>query len=76
MADYGVSQMMQALGRRYVFYINRTYKRIGTLWEGQYKSSLINSEHYLFTCMRRKTRGQVFPCHKNDHIEHLLFLTI
>jgi len=52
MADYGVSQMMQALGRRYVYYINRTYKRTGTLWEGRYKSSLIDSDHYLFTCMR------------------------
>ena len=52
MKKSGVSQMMQALGRRYVYYINKTYKRTGTLWEGRYKSSLIDSDQYLFTCMR------------------------
>lgn len=44
--------MMQALGRRYVYYINKTYKRIGTLWEGRYKASLIDSDRYLLTCIR------------------------
>lgn len=52
MAKYGISQMMQALGRRYVYYVNKTYKRTGTLWEGRYKSSLIDSDRYLLTCMR------------------------
>ena len=52
MADYGISQMMQSLGRRYVHYVNKTYKRTGTLWEGRYKSSLIDSDRYLLTCMR------------------------
>jgi putative transposase len=52
MAAYGISQMMQALGRRYVYYMNKTYKRTGTLWEGRYKSSLIDSDRYLLTCMR------------------------
>ena len=52
MVEYGISQMMQALGRRYVYYINKTYKRSGTLWEGRYKASLIDSDAYLLTCMR------------------------
>jgi len=52
MMDHAISQCMQALGRRYVRYINHTYHRTGTLWEGRYKSSLIDSDHYLFTCMR------------------------
>jgi len=52
MTEYGISQMMQALGRRYVYYVNKTYKRTGTLWEGRYKSSLIDSDRYLLTCMR------------------------
>lgn len=52
MVEQGVSQMMQTLGRRYVYYINKTYKRTGTLWEGRYKSSLIDSDCYLLTCMR------------------------
>ncbi len=29
MVDSSISQMMQALGRRYVYYINKTYKRTG-----------------------------------------------
>jgi putative transposase len=44
--------MMQALGRRYVYYINKSYNRTGTLWEGRFKSSLIDSDGYLLTCMR------------------------
>jgi len=43
---YGVSRMMQALGRNYVKYINLTYKRTGTLWEGRFKSSLVGSDSY------------------------------
>ncbi|MCI0505129.1 MAG: transposase [Gammaproteobacteria bacterium] len=52
MVDHGISQMMQALGRRYVCYVNKTYNRTGTLWEGRYKSCLIDSDRYLLTCMR------------------------
>ncbi len=47
-----VARMMVALGRRYVPYINASYQRSGTLWEGRYKSSLIDSEAYLLACMR------------------------
>ncbi len=47
-----LSSMMQSLGRQYVRYINTTYKRTGTLWEGRFKSSLIGSERYLMTCYR------------------------
>jgi len=52
MVENGLSQLMQALGRRYVRYFNRTYQRTGTLWEGRYKSSLIDTDRYLLTCMR------------------------
>ena len=51
-AQYGISQMMQSVGRRYVRYINNTFQRTGTLWEGRYKSSLVQDEHYLLTCYR------------------------
>lgn len=47
-----ISRMMQAIGRRYVPYINHEYARSGTLWEGRYKASLISEESYLFACMR------------------------
>ena len=38
------SLMMQALGRRYVQYFNRSYKRTGTLWEGRFRSSLVQKK--------------------------------
>ena len=47
-----VSKMMQAVGRRYVRYFNREYKRSGTLWEGRFKSSLVQSETYFLQCQR------------------------
>lgn len=47
----GVPQMMQAVGRRYVRYFNQRQARTGTLWEGRYKSTLIQAERYLLACM-------------------------
>ena len=45
-------KMMQSLGRRYVGYFNKKYSRTGTLWEGRYKTSLVESALYLFDVMR------------------------
>jgi len=50
--ESGVSRLMQYIGRFYVQYVNHTYGRTGTLWEGRYKSSLVDSERYLLTCSR------------------------
>lgn len=47
-----VSALLQDVGRQYVRTINKVHGRTGTLWEGRYKSSLIDSEQYLFTCHR------------------------
>lgn len=47
-----VGRMMQALGRRYVSYFNGQYHRTGTLWEGRYKSCLVDSEDYVLRCYR------------------------
>lgn len=47
----GLPQMMQAVGRRYVRYFNDAQKRSGTLWEGRYKSTLIQTDRYLLACM-------------------------
>lgn len=52
MSEHSVSEMMQSLGRRYVRYINRAYHRSGTLWEGRFKASLVDSHAYLLACMR------------------------
>src|SRR5262249_3782204 len=50
--ELGLSWAMQTLGRNYVQYFNRCHGRTGTLWEGRYKSTLIESEAYLLACMR------------------------
>ena len=48
----GISKLMQSLGRRYVRYFNYTYKRTGTLWEGRFKSCVVDAENYLLICQR------------------------
>ncbi len=47
-----LSKFMQSLGRKYVGYFNKKYNRTGTLWEGRYKSSLIEDKRYLFDVMK------------------------
>lgn len=47
----GVSLMMQAIGRRYVRYFNASQKRTGTLWEGRYRSTVLQAQSYLLPCM-------------------------
>lgn len=46
------SAVLQSVGRRYVRHINHVYRCSGTLWEGRFKSSLIDSERYLLVCSR------------------------
>ena len=47
-----LSKTMQTVGRYYVQYFNYCYRRSGTLFEGRYKATLVDSESYLLTCMR------------------------
>lgn len=47
----GIPRMMQSVGRRYVRHFNLTQSRTGTLWEGRYKSNLIQAERHLLACM-------------------------
>jgi putative transposase len=44
--------LMQDMGRRYVQYVNRSYRRSGGLWQGRYKASYVQTERYLLACMR------------------------
>ncbi len=50
--DGAVSLMMQSVGRRYVQYFNYQYRRSGTLWEGRFKSCLVQAERYLIEVYR------------------------
>lgn len=47
-----IAALMQDVGRKYVRILNSIHGRTGTLWEGRFKSSLIDSERYLFACHR------------------------
>ena len=51
-ASASPGRMMQSLGVKYVLYFNARHGRTGTLWEGRYRSSLIDSERYFLTCSR------------------------
>jgi putative transposase len=47
-----ISRLIQYVGRHYVTYVNHTYRKSGTLWEGRHKGCLVSSEEYLLACMR------------------------
>lgn len=51
--------MMRNLGQRYVQYFNRRYQRSGTLWEGRYRSCLVESAKYVIACYRYIERNPV-----------------
>ena len=51
-AGGGVGEMMKRLGQRYVQYVNRTYRRSGTLWEGRFRSCLTQEAAYVLGCYR------------------------
>ncbi len=49
--EQGVSQLMQALGRAYVRYFNARHGRTGTLWEGRYRSTVLEPTATLLQCI-------------------------
>jgi putative transposase len=49
--DQALPKMMQAVGRTYVQVFNKVHGRTGTLWEGRYRSTLIQTDRYLLACM-------------------------
>lgn len=46
-----ISWLMKLLGAKYAHYFNKKYNRTGTLWEGRFKSSLIDEEEYFLACL-------------------------
>lgn len=46
-----ISKAMQSVGARYAQYVNSTYRRSGTVWEGRYRSTVIDPDDYLLCCM-------------------------
>jgi len=51
-SEDGISKLMKGVGQRYVRRITRTYGRTGTLFEGRFRSSLVDADAYLFACQR------------------------
>jgi len=51
-SENSIGKLIQFIGRYYVQYFNYQYRRTGTLWEGRYKATLLDSEQYLLTCYR------------------------
>ena len=47
-----ISKTFQSAGRKYVQYFNYTYRRSGTLWEGRYRATVVDSEQYMLSIMR------------------------
>lgn len=50
--ERGPAFLMKFVGERYVQYVNRRHSRTGTLWEGRFRSCLVQSEQYLMVCQR------------------------
>ena len=57
----GPSLLMKLLGQRYVQYINKTYRRSGTLWDGRFRSSFIQDSRYVLACYRYIELNPVRP---------------
>jgi putative transposase len=51
-AACGCSQLMQGVAQLHSQYVNRNYGRSGSLWEGRFRSCLVQSEQYLLACYR------------------------
>ena len=66
-----IAKVMQSIGRRYVQYINKRYRRSGTLWEGRYKSSLVLNERYVLACYRYIELNPVRACMVADPQDYL-----
>ena len=59
--EAGASLLTKFLGQRYVQHVNRIYKRTGSLWEGRFRSSLVQKERYVLGCYRYIEMNPVRP---------------
>ena len=49
---HSASEFMRHVNQRYSQYVNRRYQRAGSLWQGRFKASIVDSAEYFFTCQR------------------------
>jgi putative transposase len=50
LGETAISKMMQSVGLSYVRHFNTSYRRTGTLWEGRYRATLVDTDRYFFSC--------------------------
>lgn len=50
--DFGAARFMKGVAQRYAQHFNRKHRRCGPLWEGRFRSSLVDSTNYLLVCYR------------------------
>jgi REP-associated tyrosine transposase len=51
-AEHSCASLFQRLGLLYAQFMNRKHRRSGTLWEGRFRSCIVQSEIYLMACYR------------------------
>jgi len=71
--EEALPKFMQSLGRKYVWYYNKKYNRSGTLWEGRYKSSIVEAKRYLLDVMCYIEKHSP-KAHKFNSVHKNLFL--
>jgi len=46
-----LSKIMQGLNQAYTIWFNKKYKKVGHLWQGRYKSMVIQKDKYMLDCL-------------------------
>jgi putative transposase len=60
--EQGISNVMKVVASRYAYFVNKQYKRSGTMWEGRHKSSAVDTVNYLLKCYRYIELNPVVAC--------------
>jgi putative transposase len=63
--------LMRDLGQRYVHYFNDRHGRTGTLWEGRFRSCIVESTQYVLSCYRYIELNPVRACMVDHPIGYL-----
>ena len=66
--DGGVSRMMQAVGTKYAYHFNSNYGRTGSLWDGRYRSCVVEPGRYLLSCYRFVDSRPQHECHQERRL--------
>ncbi len=69
--EHGLSRLVHGIGIRYVPYFNRRYGRSGTLWEGRFRCSVVESERYCLECYRYIDLNPVRASIVNSPIDYI-----